>query len=112
MDNSPFNIVLFMLSLSYLGVVLLKSNMKFYIEVDTAQGLVGNLRNQKSPPGIIGCISSMRRIWCELNRQEQLQATAMVCLMLFSIIDLVLMSGGSRKQKGYDLGEDLGLDID
>ena len=110
--NSPFNIVLFMLALSYLGVILLKSNMKMYIEIESTQNQIERRQIQDPNAGIWRPFSSMKRLWIGLNRQEQIQTIVMIFLMVFSIVDIIQMSGGSSRQDGYDIGEDLGLDVD
>ena len=111
-DNSPFNIVLFLLSLSYLGIVLLKANMLIYIDVDPARKTILIDSDEERLPGVWGKLVSYKRQWDELSRQDQAMALVMVFLMVFSIVDLVRLSGGVRRSKGFNFGEDQGLDVD
>ena len=110
--NSPFNIVLFILALSYLGIILLKSNMKKYIEIEDYESQIEIQLTQDYPAGSWRPFSSIMRLWSGLSRQEQMQAIIMTFLMVFSILDIILMSGSSSRQEGFDIGEDLGLDVD
>ena len=135
-DNSPFNIVLFMLCLSYLGIILLKPMMKIYIEIvpvtesqkirndnnnanNNANNNNGNNNNEIDQvndvnpyTGIRAIIYNINVLWKSLSLVDKWQAVAMIFLMIFTIIDLVSMSGGVRKEKGFDIGFDQGRDID
>ena len=86
--------------------------MKKYIEIEDYESQIEIQLTQDYPAGSWRPFSSIMRLWSGLSRQEQMQAIIMTFLMVFSILDIILMSGSSSRQEGFDIGEDLGLDVD
>lgn len=118
--NSPFNIVLFVLSLSYLGIVMLKTDMRTYIEVGreietlpVRQG-EGQMSNQvaDSKSGLWGRLNGIWGALSALTRKEKTEVAAMIMLMAFTILDIVSLSGElTEGGEGYSFDEDKGYDI-
>jgi MFS family permease len=114
-DNSPFNIVLFMLTLAYFGIVLLKPQMRIYIEVPDANARKVPQEDDEdgeTHTGLWGCIHASDKLWKSFSRTEKAEALVMVFLLFFTLFDLVVLSGGLRKKHGFDTYEDQGFDID
>lgn len=114
-DNSPFNIVLFMLALAYLGIVLLKPQMRVYIEVADASARKEPQEEDedcRTHTGMYGCIHAFKKLWKSFSRTEKAETLIMVLLLFFSIYDLIVLSGGLRKAHGFNTYEDQGFDID
>ena len=104
-----------MLTSAYLGIVLLKPQMRIYIEVvdeKKKQAAQEGGEDDESRTGICGFIHAYDKVWRSLSRTEKAEAVVMVFLMFFTLFDLVVLSGGLRKQRGFDLHEDQGYDID
>ena len=114
-DNSPFNIVLFMLTLAYLGIVLLKPQMRIYIEVvDVNAPKISSEEDDdgETHTGIRGFIHSTIKLWESFSLTEKAEVVVTVFLLFFSIFDLIALSGGLRKRHGFNTYEDHGYDID
>ena len=114
--NSPFNIVLFVLSLSYLGIVMLKTEMRTYIElgreIETLP-VEGQMNNQvaDSKSGLWGRLNGIWGALSALTKKEKTEVAAMIMLMAFTILDIVSLSGElTEGGEGYSFDEDKGYD--
>jgi hypothetical protein len=101
-DNGPFNIVLLMLSTSYLFITLCKPQLKLYIEEGHT------VQNVK----IEGIFNKIKNLWIKMNFIEKIQCIVMVFLIVFSIVDLLILAGHFNGVEGWDVGTDQGLDLD
>lgn len=129
LDNSPFNVVLFMLTLSYLSVVMLKQQLRKHIEIKRVDKTT-NTEN-KSPAderirtndtdnvaesGLCGmfwnAVSGVEVAWKALSYFEKAEVTLMAFLMIFSLFELMILSGKFNSIHGYNLDEDLSPDMD
>ena len=90
--NSPFNIALFMLSLSYFGIVMLKPMIKVYIEVLDINQRSFIVESRDSIQGTRRHLYTTGTIWNDLSRGNKIQAASMIFLMIFAFTDLVKMS--------------------
>jgi FlaG/FlaF family flagellin (archaellin) len=114
--NSPFNVVLFVLSLSYMGIVMLKSQMRTYIEVDRdtkvsrVRQSEGDMSYQvrESTSGLCGRLHRMWRALSSLTRKEKTEVLTMILLMAFTILDIVNVSEESREGDGFTFDKDRG----
>ena len=130
-DNSPFNIVLFLLSMSYLGIILLKSHIETCIVVDynisksekekenrndnddeEKEEMENKISNSYSPKGIKKYLFLPYTVWRKLSNMDRLQALIMIFVIIFTVVDLVFIAGGVGDQRGFDIPEDEGLDVD
>ena len=117
--NSPFNVVLFVLSLSYMGIVMLKKQMRTYIEVDRAtkvsrgrqsEGDMSNLVAE-STSGLCGRLIRVWRAIRALTIKEKTEVLTMIMLMAFTIVDIVNVSEESREGDGFTFDKDRGSGI-
>ena len=117
--NSPFNMVLFVLSLSYMSIVMLKTQMRTYIEVDPGSLALpdrqseGEMNNQvaESSSGLWGRLNGIRNVLSVLTTREKTEVVTMIMLMAFTIVDLVSLSEElSEGGGGYSFDEDKGYD--
>ena len=117
--NSPFNIVLFVLSLSYMGIVMLKTEMRTYIEVDREMQTVPARSGERgmnnpvaeSTSGLWGRLNVIWKALSALSTREKTEVATMIMLMAFTILDIVSLSGElSEGGEGYSLDEDKGYD--
>lgn len=134
LDNSPFNVVLFMLTLSYLSVVLLKQQLRKHIEIKRPDKTTNTESNAESQPaderirtndtetervvedGYCGMfwntVSGVESAWKALSYFEKAEVTLMAFLMIFSLFELMILSGKFNSIHGYNLDEDLSPDMD
>lgn len=130
MDNSPFNIVLFMLTLSYLSVVMLKPQLRKHIEIKDFSKTTDTQATTESRPedkrvkvtergGKIrivdtfwGIVTDVEKAWVSLSRVEKAEVTLMGFLLIFSLFELLILSGRFNSKHGYFLDEDLSPDMD
>lgn len=132
LDNSPFNVVLFMLTLSYLSVVMLKQQLRKHIEIKRVDNTTNTGNNTESQPaderirtnetenvvenGFFGmfwnAVSGVESAWKALSYFEKAEVTLMAFLMLFSLFELMILSGKFNSIHGYNLDEDLSPDMD
>ena len=110
--NSPFNIVLFVLSLSYMGIVMLKTEMRTYIEVDREMQTVPARPGERgmnnpvaeSTSGLWGRLNVIWKALSALSTREKTEVATMIMLMAFTILDIVSLSGElSEGGEGYSL---------
>ena len=47
-----------------------------------------------------------------LPRVDKIHAMAMIFIIVLSIVDFISIAGGIRNNKGFDINEDQGLDVD
>ena len=149
-DNSPFNIVLMLLSVAYLSIILSKRSMKQYIVVDyltldktkknneeavdkkkrevmKRKGGEGEGEKDEEREGekdvtkkvSNNCFAWMRRKFLHFFRLlynlswiDKIHAIVMIFLIVLSIVDLISIAGGIRNNKGFEINEDQGLDVD
>ena len=130
LDNSPFNIVLFMLTLSYLSVVLLKPQLRKHIETKSSDKTTNTQDSSESQSaaerrrvsdteeetGIFSMlwntVTRAEKVWLKLSRVEKAEVTLMAFLMIFSLFELMVLSGKFNSIHGYNLDEDLSPDMD
>ena len=130
-NNSPFNIVLLLLSVAYLCIILSKSSMKQYIVVDyitadktkkdkeavVEKNKIGKGAGKDGVPNncfswIIRKFSQFFSLLYNLPRVDKIHAMAMIFIIVLSIVDFISIAGGIRNNKGFDINEDQGLDVD
>ena len=147
-DNSPFNIVLMLLSVAYLSIILSKRSMKQYIVVDyltldktkknneeaidkkkrELMKKKGEGEGEKDEEGegkdvtkkvsnnclswMIRKFSHFFRLLYNLSWIDKIHAIVMIFLIVLSIVDLISIAGGIRNNKGFEINEDQGLDVD
>jgi FlaG/FlaF family flagellin (archaellin) len=130
LDNSPFNIVLFMLTLSYLSVVMLKPQLRKHIEIkDSCKTTETQVTTEPQPVeekvNVTGkegkirivdtfwsIVTDVEKAWVSLSRVEKVEVTLMAFLMIFSLFELLILSGKFNSVHGYNIGEDLSPDMD
>lgn len=114
--NSPFNVVLFVLSLSYMGIVVLKTHMRTYIEVDRGMKVSrvrqseGDMTNivSESASGLCGRLTGALRALRALTIKEKTEVVTMMMLMAFTVLDIVNVSEESREGDGFTFDKDRG----
>ena len=117
--------------MSYLGIILLKSHIETCIVVDynisksekekenrndnddeEKEEMENKISNSYSPKGIKKYLFLPYTVWRKLSNMDRLQALIMIFVIIFTVVDLVFIAGGVRDQRGFDIPEDEGLDVD
>ena len=57
-------------------------------------------------------VTDIEKAWVSLTRVEKAEVTLMAFLMIFSLFELLILSGKFNSQHGYNIGEDLSPDMD
>ena len=70
------------------------------------------ISNSYSPKGIKKYLFLPYTVWRKLSNMDRLQALIMIFVIIFTVVDLVFIAGGVGDQRGFDIPEDEGLDVD